>query len=137
MSQPDLSAEGDAPLRIVHVTESASFIGGVERLVFDLARGLAERGWPQALVHNAKFVEPEFAKAFCQVGSSLDDLGSFQPDVAYLHKVASTRLIEKLTSAIPTARMFHDHDVVCLRRHKYFPLGSRICNQPTGFSTLR
>jgi glycosyltransferase involved in cell wall biosynthesis len=29
-------------------------------------------------------------------------------------------------------RMIHDHDLVCLRRHKYFPLNSRVCDRPAG-----
>ena len=28
--------------------------------------------------------------------------------------------------------MVHDHDLVCLRRHKYFPLTGRICDRPAG-----
>ncbi len=37
-----------------------------------------------------------------------------------------------LARRYPTVRMVHDHDLVCLRRHKYFPLTGRVCERPAG-----
>lgn len=136
MSQPSSMAPPGA-LRIVHVTQSASFVGGVERIVFDLASALADRGWPQALLHDSQSVDAQFASPFEAVSTNLDELSAFGADVAYLHKVESGEWVDSITERMPTVRMFHDHDVVCLRRHKYFPLSSRICHNPIGFDCYR
>jgi glycosyltransferase involved in cell wall biosynthesis len=31
----------------------------------------------------------------------------------------------------------HDHDLVCLRQHKYFPTSGRICNKPAGWDCYK
>ena len=37
----------------------------------------------------------------------------------------------------PAIRMVHDHDLVCLRQHKYFPTSGRICNKPAGWDCYK
>ena len=60
----------------------------------------------------------------------LDAVSSFQPDLVYLHKVedASTLGLSALT--VPVVRMVHDHDLYCLRRHRYLPFTLEICTRP-------
>ena len=43
-------------MRILHVNERASDLGGVERILHDTAKTLAEEGWSQALLHEAREV---------------------------------------------------------------------------------
>src|SRR5690606_12356238 len=41
------------------------------------------------------------------------------------------RLVE---SRLPLVRMVHDHDIYCLRRHRYFPWNRKICTRPAGWA---
>ena len=120
-------------MKLLHVHERAAFHGGVEQILHDTARGLASRGWQQALLHIDPLTDADFLAPFSDTSSGLDILEHFNPDVVLLHKVSDTDLIEAITRRHPTVRMVHDHDLVCLRRHKYFPLSGRICDKPAGW----
>ena len=56
-----------------------------------------------------------------------------KPDLIYLNKCLSNPLLEIiLASKIPTIRMFHDHEVYCMRGYKYFPWSREICHRKAG-----
>jgi len=121
-----------AALRVLHVHERAGFYGGVEQILYDTARGLAARGWPQGLLHADLEPQTGYLTPFEQTGASDDLIAAFAPDIVFLHKVEDPSRIAGFARRYPTVRMVHDHDLVCLRRHKYFPLTGRICDQPAG-----
>ncbi len=120
------------PLRVLHIHERAGFYGGVEQILHDTARGLMARGWPQGLLHTDTQPQADFLAAFAQSGTSDDLIAVFAPDLLFLHKVEDPARVADLARRYPTVRMVHDHDLVCLRRHKYFPLSGRICDRPAG-----
>jgi glycosyltransferase involved in cell wall biosynthesis len=120
-------------MKLLHVHERAMFHGGVEQILHDTARGLSACGWEQALLHAAPEAAPDFLAPFHAAASDRGLLARFNPDVVLLHKVSDTNLIESITRRYPAVRMVHDHDLVCLRRHKYFPLSGRICDKPAGW----
>jgi glycosyltransferase involved in cell wall biosynthesis len=126
--------EGACKVRVLHVHERAGFYGGVEQILYDTARGLAHRGWPQGLLHADAEPRGEFVAAFEQSGTSDGLVATFAPDLIFLHKVGDPARVADLAGRHPTVRMVHDHDLVCLRRHKYLPLTSRVCERPAGFS---
>ena len=119
-------------MRILHVHDRASFKGGVEQILFDTARGLSAQGWPQALLTQESDPDPRFGSAFDRISLDLQDAATFRPDAVLMHKVADTARVTALARGFPTAHMVHDHDLVCPRRHKYFPLTGEICNRPAG-----
>lgn len=122
-------------MRLLHVHERAGFHGGVEQILHDTALGLAARGWPQALLHRDPSPQAGFVAAFAQTSSQEEALlADFAPEILLLHKVEAPELVRRLAERWPTARMIHDHDLVCLRRHKYFPLSTRICDRPAGLA---
>ena len=121
-------------MRILHVHERAGFYGGVEQILFDSACGLAARGWPQGLLHQDDAPQPEYLAAFDWHGRGDERIAEFAPDLLFLHKISDPERIAALARRLPTVRMVHDHDLVCLRRHKYFPLNSRICDRPAGLA---
>lgn len=56
-----------------------------------------------------------------------------KPDLIYLNKCLSDPLLELLLeSKIPTIRMFHDHEVYCMRGYKYFPWSREVCHRKAG-----
>ena len=129
-------------MRVLHVNERAGFHGGVEQILHDMALGLAERGHPQALLHRDPEPRPELLSAFEATGSDAGAdsdggpalIDGFRPDVVLIHKLESAGRIHALAERLPTVRMVHDHDLVCLRRHKYFPINTRICDRPAGLA---
>ncbi|MCF7985459.1 MAG: glycosyltransferase family 4 protein [Thiohalocapsa sp.] len=122
----------------MHVNQKAGFFGGVERILYDIASGLCAEGHPQALLHGEPDADRKFCTPFESVGTLHEDvestIGAFGPDVLLVHKVADDEVIPLLSRACPTVRMIHDHDLVCLRRHKYFPISDGICDLPAGIS---
>jgi glycosyltransferase involved in cell wall biosynthesis len=121
-------------MRILHVHEQAFFQGGVEQILFDTASGLSEEGHPQALLFTGGSEDASFLKPFECSGNDMSIIDTFKPDVALLHKVSDTGRIVEVTKFVPTAHMVHDHDMVCPRRHKYFPVSLSTCNRPAGLS---
>ena len=121
-----------SPLRVLHLHERAGFYGGVEQILHDTARGLMARGWPQGLLHADPQPQADYLAAFAQAGTGDDLIAAFAPDILFLHKVEDPARVADLARRYPTVRMVHDHDLVCLRRHKYFPLTGRICDRPAG-----
>ncbi len=119
-------------LRVLHIHERAGFYGGVEQILHDTARGLMARGWPQGLQHADPQPQANYLAAFAQSGTGDDLIAAFAPDILFLHKVEYPARAADLARRYPTVRMVHDHDLVCLRRHKYFPLTGRICDRPAG-----
>jgi glycosyltransferase involved in cell wall biosynthesis len=119
-------------MRVLHVHERAGFYGGVEQILYDTARGLGDLGWPQGLLHSDPEAQPEFLAAFAQASHRESVLRGFAPDVLFLHKVEESERVQSLSARLPAVRMVHDHDLVCLRRHKYFPISTRVCDRPAG-----
>jgi glycosyltransferase involved in cell wall biosynthesis len=119
-------------MRVLHVHERAGFYGGVEQILHDIAAGLGARGLPQGLLHTDPHPRRNYLDAFADSGTDEAVLERFSPDVLLLHKVEDPARVARLAARVPTVRMVHDHDLVCLRRHKYFPIGSRVCDRPAG-----
>jgi glycosyltransferase involved in cell wall biosynthesis len=119
-------------MRILHVHDQAAFQGGVEQILFDTARGLAARDWPQGLLTVDGPRDPRFCGAFDAIATSLQAAAGFQPDAVLIHKVADARRTAAVARTFPAAHMVHDHDLVYPRRHKYLPLSGDICTRPAG-----
>ena len=119
-------------MRILHVHQQGRFFGGVEQILHDTAAGLAAQGLAQALLHDDAAPDDAFLAPFAAHGRDPELLQRFRPDAILVHKPPQEALIESLSRRCPTTRMVHDHDLVCLRRHKYFPVSGRICRSPAG-----
>lgn len=120
-------------MRILHVHDVPRFEGGVEQILYDTARGLARNGWSQALLHSdEQQVDSKFLSAFSSSGSNNEIINRFRPHAILMHKVADHERVNTCSNLAPTVHMVHDHDLVCPRRHKYFPLSKKICTRPAG-----
>lgn len=121
-------------MRVLHVNQRAGFFGGVERILHDTAASLAVDGWPQALLHEDVDPDARFTGPFEIAASDPEIVDRFQPDIVLVHKTGQPEKTDSLTHTRPTARMVHDHDLVCLRRHKYLPVSGRVCDRAAGRS---
>ena len=67
-------------MRLLHVHDRAEFQGGVEQILFDTAKGLAERGWPQALLSQQSSPDPEYIRSFeYTLLATAQSSGNFSP----------------------------------------------------------
>ena len=121
-------------MRLLHVNENAHFHGGVEQILFDTACGLSANGWEQALLYQNPESDRNFKQAFSLAADNSSIIDEFNPDAVLVHKVSDAGLISELTNKKPTAQMVHDHDIVCPRSHKYFPISNKVCTKPAGVS---
>lgn len=119
-------------MRILHVNEKARDLGGVERILHDTARTLAAEGWAQALLHEDDRPQAHFTASFQVAGRDPALVDRFAPDLILVHKTQRTGDAARLAARYPAARMVHDHDLFCLRRHKYLPLNGRLCERAAG-----
>jgi len=122
-------------MKVLHVNQIARFMGGVERILFDTARSLSLEGAEQALLFEEGSADVRLLSAFKEAGKEIDLAKRFKPDVILVHRV-SPEVLAELLKVAPTVRMVHDHDLVCLRRHKYYPVSKTICSNPAGVSCL-
>jgi len=124
-------------MRVLHVHERARFQGGVEQILYDVAAGLAARGWPQALLCADAAGDPAFAAPFSRVLAHAEAAGGFDPDVVVLHKWSDATSVESILARYPSVQVVHDHDLYCPRRHKYFPIGHQACAERAGAACVR
>ena len=136
-------------MRILFVNEKCGYFGGVEQNIADTVAGLRSRGHLCSLAYGelTNLGADGFRSLFERVfrtrelaaglagGDPLIDSSQFssvvasvQPEVIYIHKTPTVDFCLPETTAVPTLRMVHDHDLCCPRRHKYFLIGGRICH---------
>lgn len=124
-------------MHVVWMNESAYGKGGAERYVRETAAHLRARGVRSTLLYDVHSpVDPEYVVPFDGAYPGVDlwwQLRELSPDVIYVHRVAEGDTIAALAHvSAPTLRFFHDHQLFCLREHKYTALGHETCTRPVG-----
>jgi len=121
------------------VNETLGFAGGAEQYLYAVATGLKERGHESFLLYRIRDEGgcETFVQAFDRCIRFHEEwadssLARLQPDVAYVHRWADVESLDRLRSALPVVRFVHDHDMYCLREHKFFYLSGEICHLPAG-----
>src|SRR6266480_4810525 len=126
-------------MKILFVHERFGALAGAEANLLLTARELKLRGHRVSILHGpgTRKGEAAWEEAFARrfplaPGNSASAVNAalegFQPDLAYVHKLADLHALEALTSAdVPRVRMVHDHDLCCMRSYKYFYFTRRIC----------
>ena len=125
--------------RALLVAPSGRFRGGVERHVHDLAVGLRERGHEIALavarrraVRRSAFVAP-FTRV--ELLASLSS-GARAVDVVYAHKPIVADALVAAAAVAPVFVAVHDHDLTCVRSHRYLPVSLEPCHRPPGVACV-
>ena len=134
-------------MKALFVNDKGWFFGGVEQFVDDAASGLAARGHEVHLLSTElpdpgrePLSAPFASTSRLELAASPDSwrrqveriLEAVRPDVLYVHRFAHRAALAALRQGAGTVRYIHDHDLYCPRRHKYFPVTTRICTHPLG-----
>jgi len=121
---------------IVLAAPRFGFHGGVERHVHDLAIGLRSRGHRVALVYapNERGRDVEtYMRAFDVVAPLERATHLFaQASVVYAHKVEDAALFDAVPSSTRLVLAVHDHDLTCVRSHRYLPVTGEPCERAPG-----
>ena len=135
-------------MKILQISELLGYKGGAETYIQTVARGAAEHGHDSYFLHWGFGRNPEeFASVFeettqlprrpfaCKavVQGLIQD---WAPDVVLVHMTATMETLEALAGVVPTARMVHDYDLLCLRRHKLHTLTGSLCRTPVGLRCI-
>ena len=134
-------------MKALFANDKGWFFGGVEQFVDDTAAGLASRGHEVHLLSTElqdagrePLAAPFASRARLELTASEDSwrrqvarvLEAVKPDVLYVHRFAHRAALAELMTGAATVRYIHDHDLTCPRRHKYFPISTKICHHPLG-----
>ena len=126
-------------LNIWHVSEHPGFFGGIEQNLFALAEGMRARGHRQILVcrdgeaTDERYLSPFDGIQAIRCGADLEAPARRErPDVIVIQRPFGRHLLQSSLSIAPVVRVVHDHDLVCPRRHKYFPVSKKICRHAAG-----
>jgi glycosyltransferase involved in cell wall biosynthesis len=126
-------------MRLLFVHERFGAMAGAEVNALATATALKRRGHTIGMLHGVRtgrqedLWEETFSHRYSYHSAQPENcaraaLEQFEPDIAYIHKLADLRLLSALlASNRPMVRMVHDHDLYCLRSYKYNPLTRRIC----------
>jgi glycosyltransferase involved in cell wall biosynthesis len=125
-------------MHVLWVNDHAAFQGGAERYVHGTAALLAGRGFQSSLFFDVSTpLDPAFARPFGRGTFPMVDLpqqiASLEPDLIYVHRLGDRQRLRQLkASGVPVVRFFHDHQLFCLREHKYTGFGQRTCTRSVG-----
>lgn len=123
-------------MHVVWIHERGSFAGGAERYLGDTARGLRSRVTRQTLLYDPCLPSsPMFFAPFDAAFPIVDlatQLVALRADVIFAHRVPPAAEPALAAANAPVVRMFHDHQLFCLREHKIGLVDGRVCTQPAG-----
>jgi glycosyltransferase involved in cell wall biosynthesis len=124
--------------RALFVAPSGRFRGGVERHVHDLAVGLRERGHEITLaVPEGAPCDDAFVAPFTRVEPRADlSKAARDVDVVYAHKPIVAGALVAAARVAPVFVAVHDHDLTCVRSHRYLPVSLEPCHRPPGVACV-
>ena len=125
-------------MRIGFLVPRNGFGGGLERHAHDLAVSLSGRGHAITLLHGRTMGRDTevYARPFvevlpmAEVGRARNEL-----DVIYAQRVSDVGELA-LLGDVPCAIAVHDHDLTCVRSHRYLPISREPCHRPPGIGCV-
>lgn len=126
-----------SPMRLGMVVPTLGFAGGIERHAHDLAASLAARGHAVTLIHGPRAGRDQdaYKKPFVAAVPLENPAAARGLDVVYAHKVTDVRDLAAL-AGVPAVIAAHDHDLTCVRSHRYLPLGHAPCHRAPGVACV-
>ena len=126
-------------MKILFINTTGGYFGGVEQNIALAAKGLTLAGHTCyfACKERSGIDQSKFDALFVQtffVGTTplAEIVETIQPDVFYVHKYERIEDVLAVQGTKRVVRMFHDHDIYCPRRHKYYAFTRNICTHRCG-----
>ncbi len=126
-------------MQILFLNTISGFFGGVEQYMVLTARGLKQRGHrcfcasSEKSGRNQQEFDASFDEVFDLGTMSLKDAAdASRCEVVFVHKYHDIQEVFCASPSAAAVRMFHDHDIYCPRRHKYYALTRHICTRRAG-----
>ncbi len=125
-------------MRIGMVVPSCGFVGGVERHAHDLAASLRARGHEITLLHGeARGKDPaRYAAPFARVlPVSRARQACGRLDAVWVHRARDPDELRAF-DGLPVVVATHDHELTCVRAHRYLPVGTSPCHRAPGVACV-
>jgi len=121
---------------IIHVLPHGKFQGGIEQLVYDTANSLCGQNFKQILLCDQSESDDQFSSAFDQAVENIDESLDQDSTIVLCH---DPMLVLKYPILLryKVYVFVHDHNLVCIRKHKYYPVSKQICDEALGFACIR
>ncbi|MCB0045453.1 MAG: glycosyltransferase family 4 protein [Caldilineaceae bacterium] len=134
-------------MKILHVNDTYDHRGGVQQYLVAVAGLLASGGHSNAIAYHqqsAHTVQDGPWPAYHVEGGDeamlvrrlQDAIAQEQPDVAYIHHVASSTLVAAVADVLPAVAYVHGFTAVCPGLAKYFRRGDQVCGRPFGWGCV-
>jgi len=132
-------------MKILHVTDSFTYQGGVQQYILSVGRLLDENAHSNAVLYTVQspltISDGAWPAYHLQLTRDITEqvravLTRERPDVAYIHHVSSAALIESLAERIPAAAYVHGFTAVCPGMGKYFRRSDTICHRAFGWGCV-
>lgn len=133
-------------MKVLHVNDVYDVRGGVQQYLVAVAHLLASAGHANAVVYrqqSAHTVQDGPWPAYRLAGE--DEalaaelhriIAQEQPDVAYIHHVASPALVTAVVEALPAVAYVHGFSALCPGLAKYFRRGDQVCERAFGWGCV-
>lgn len=132
-------------MKILHVTDSFTYQGGVQQYILSVGRLLDENAHSNAVLYTQQspltIADGAWPAYHLQLTHDITEqvravLARERPDVAYIHQVSSAALIETLAEQIAAVAYVHGFSAVCPGLGKYFRRGDTICQRAFGWGCV-
>lgn len=130
-------------MRVAHLVPHGGFVGGAERVAYDLARGLSSRGHESVLVPitlsgpDRSTYQGGFDRVVGPGPDARVRLRRSGAEVLLLHGTELPDWLDVLDAGIPVVAMVHDVSVTCPRTHRYLPFSANACDRVAPWACWR
>lgn len=134
-------------MKVLHVNDVYDVRGGVQQYLVAVAHLLASAGHTNAIVYrqqSAHTVQDGPCPSYRLAGEDETALAAElrrviaqeQPDVAYIHHVASPALVTAVVESLPAVAYVHGFSALCPGLAKYFRRGDQVCERAFGWGCV-
>ncbi|MCB9139517.1 MAG: glycosyltransferase family 4 protein [Caldilineaceae bacterium] len=134
-------------MKILHVNDTYDHRGGVQQYLVAVAGLLASGGHSNIIAYHRQSThtiqdgpwpayQVEGDDEAMLIGGLQDVAAREQPDVAYIHHVASSALVAAVAAMLPAVAYVHGFTAVCPGMAKYFRRGDQVCGRPFGWGCV-
>lgn len=133
------SQDAKGPSHLVFVSTHGAGVGGAERYIKETAMALQQKSIRCSLLYEVcGETDSEYLKVFDTAFPIVDLSSQIKASAAqcvYVHKLSQESLLQQcLDSGLPVLRFYHDHQLFCLREHKYTALSHATCTKTIGLN---